>query len=76
MPVMDGYAATTELRERQVRTPIIALTAHAMKGDEEKCREAGCTGYMTKPIDPDGLLATVAEAIEKKDLAEAIPPSA
>jgi two-component system, sensor histidine kinase len=63
MPVMDGYTATLKLRDLGVTTPIIALTAHAMKGDETKCREAGCTMYLTKPVDGDRLLQTVSEAI-------------
>jgi signal transduction histidine kinase/CheY-like chemotaxis protein len=56
MPVMDGFTATKKIREVGVTTPIVALTANAMKGFERECIQAGCTAYLTKPIDIGALL--------------------
>ncbi|MGE5835209.1 MAG: response regulator [Acidobacteriota bacterium] len=65
MPGMSGFEAATAIRERERQTgghvPIVALTAHAMQGDRERCLQAGMDGYLSKPIDVDRLIATIEE---------------
>ena len=78
MPVMDGYAATKTIRKWEsgmrnkgkAQLPIIAMTAHAMAGDEDKSLQAGMNGHVTKPIDPEQLFATLQKWI--KPVAERI----
>lgn len=61
MPVMNGFEATQRIREMEEykNTPIIALTAFAMKGDREKCLDAGATDYIPKPIDSQEFIEKV-----------------
>jgi len=69
MPEMDGYEATRAIREdpKFKSFPIIAMTAHAMEGDEEKCLEAGMDGYISKPINQDRLFHTIWKALKRTE---------
>jgi CheY-like chemotaxis protein len=68
LPIMDGYAVARRLRENPdlAGTPIVAVTSYAMPGDREKAMEAGCTGYIEKPIDPDSFEGQVAQYLSMK----------
>ncbi len=78
MPEMDGLEATAAIRAHEKDTgrhiPIVAMTAHAMKGDRERCLDAGMDGYLSKPIDAKRLTEAVAEAVADADPVQ--PPPA
>lgn len=65
MPVMDGFTATMELRRLGCKTPIVACTGYAMNGDKERCLNAGCDGFISKPIDSAELIFTLFKLIRK-----------
>ncbi len=76
MPVMDGYTATRRLREAGYKGTIIALTAHAMKGDLDRCLVAGCDAYLSKPIRRATLVQEVARWASRAGLGGAVAPAA
>ena len=74
MPNMSGYEATKAIRKKGLKTPIIALTAYAMKGDDKKCLAAGCDDYISKPIEQEKLLQILSKHLPEvsKDICQQI----
>jgi len=77
MPEMDGFEATRAIREREgeeKHMPIVAMTAHAMKGDQERCLQAGMDDYISKPIEPQELFGAIEKWTKSSDRKKFIPP--
>jgi two-component system sensor histidine kinase/response regulator len=78
MPEMDGFEATAAIREREKATgsqiPIIAMTAHAMKGDRQRCLAAGMDGYVMKPIKAATMFAEIERLVPDSTVGKADTP--
>ena len=69
LPLMDGYEVARELKSNPALAdvPIVAVTSYAMVGDREKCLDAGCVGYITKPINPETFVAEMEKYLPSKN---------
>jgi CheY-like chemotaxis protein len=72
MPVMDGFEATAALRRRGYRTPIVALTAHALPDDVTRCLQHGFDAHLSKPLDRRRMIGTLSELIRASRQASAL----
>ncbi len=76
MPQLDGFGATAIIRSHEAanggHVPIVAMTAHAMKGDRERCLDAGMDGYVAKPVKPDELFETIEQWVNRTDSSEEV----
>jgi len=74
MPYMDGFEATAAIRRQEQstgnRVPIVAMTAHALKGDQERCLAVGMDAYVSKPIRPEELYATIRRMLGRNGMTE------
>lgn len=79
MPEMDGFEAAAEIlarqRRRNLRVPIVAMTAHALPGDRRRCLDAGMTGYLPKPIRAEQLCATLLDVVRDRSSPPLAPPA-
>ena len=75
LPLMDGYDVAMRLRRIEAlrNVPIIAVTSYAMPGDRERALQAGCTGYIEKPIDPETFVAQIEAVVDRNDIAPGAP---
>ena len=74
MPVMDGFTATRTLRSMGIQVPIVACTANAMRQDEIECEEAGCNGFLPKPINQERLFACIGQFVNATESSESEMP--
>jgi PAS domain S-box-containing protein len=76
LPEMDGYAATREIRAdpRNASLPIIAMTAHALDSEKERCLQAGMNGHVAKPVDPSALFSVLAQWLERRHRPGSVAP--
>jgi PAS domain S-box-containing protein len=73
MPILDGYETATRLRRSGYQKPIIAVTAHAMEGDRDRCLNAGCTDYITKPLDGPSFIELLANHLNRERPPSPVP---